>query len=729
MKLRNLLSIVLALGLCIQAFAQDVSLEWIHGIGNTHTLDVGRAVATDAQGNVYVTGSFGNTVDFDPGSRVVNLTSSSDDGKCETYVAKYNAGGNLIWAVQTKAANYNADRQATVSGSVTIDGLGNLVIAGTFSNEVDFDPGGGTQLLNAVNGNKFIWKLDNNGALVWVKQIGNGGLPGSQEFRVITDYQNNIYVAGYFMNTVDFNPGQGIDTLTAISTFSTPRRQDIFLLKLDMNGDFLWVKRQPSIADGRIFGIGLSTDNRDNVYVAGAFTGTEDFNPGPGTHILTAGRTIPDPNMSTYISKFRPDGTFIWARNFRNVDTIIGRRSNRLGNITTDYWGNVILVGDYYNKTDFDPGPDSFYMLPNPANTRYSKYIVKLDSAGSFVWAKAIFNDYNLGSIGINSTSVSADAVGNIYSAGYFDGPSRDFNPGTNPADTFFLHAPVLSQALPFFLKLNSSGDFIWAKQFTSTGGVNRVLGIDVNGEGAIYSTGDFVAPTNFDPNLDTVLLIPNGASTDIFIHKMSCIDTTGKQAIIDSAICRYFYGDSIYTESGTYYYYQLQESGCRSTITLELTIKSLEVKINIDQNILGTNHSYSSYQWYFNGNPIPGATDSTYTATENGEYHVVVTDENGCIGTSETYTVNNLAVNSHSIRDNILLYPNPNDGLLFVKAARPLNNARFRLISILGQSLITQSGLKGADFIFDISHQPKGIFFAEIEEDGKMLRVKLIKE
>ncbi len=758
MKLKDLLIVPLIFVSFVQSFAQDVSLEWVHGIGGPSNLDVGNAITTDAQGNVYVAGNFGDTVDFDPGTGITKLGSfTSAAGNSEGFVAKYDTDGNLLWAKQTHTTSTSGPGpyQNTYPNSIALDNQGNILLSGTcLSGTTDFDPGTGVAEFKADKAHcTFVWKLDNDGNFIWVKQLGGMGEKGA----LAIDKANNVYVTGYFQQTADFNPGTAVHNMTPKSAIG----YDYFLCKLDSSGNFQWAIQQPGIHTTKEQKCGLVLNASGDIFLAGTFIGiAENFDPGSNRVILSSGGVETSPQ--TFISKWDSSGVFQWVKTFQNeTDTfiryVLGADTVKWASATgTDNSfraiyiddGNIIIAGLYqtfgFLRPDFDPGTgnfsfpihvDSIYGLSKSSTGRisfnpkraYGSYIIKLNDSGELIWAKELFDDSTrFGQVEHNC--IRTDYSGNIYTAGYFTSGKIDFDPGAGIADTFYLRAVGLS-GIPFILKLSRAGNFTWAKQFAGDAGLNMVNGMRIGQTGSVYTVGSYSNIMDVDPGPDTELLIPYGSSRDIFIHKMSCTDTTGNQVLKDSAICRYFYGDSIYTQSGTYTYYQLQESGCRSTITLELTIKPLEVSVNIDQNVLGTSGSYSHYQWYFNGNPIPGATDNTYTVTENGEYYVVVTDENGCTGTSEVYIVNNLAIDSHSVLNEMLIYPNPNDGLLFVKAKRPLHNAQFRLVNILGQSLITQSRLNGVDFVFDISNQPKGIFFAEIEEGGNILRVKLIKE
>ena len=130
--------------------------------------DEGTSIAVDATGNVFTTGYFFSTSDFDPGTGTFNLTSLGLD---DIFVSKLDALGNFVWTKQwggTSAEN---------SYSIAVDASGNVLTTGSFqSSTVDFDPGPGTfNLTSTGNRDIFVSKLDASGNFVWATSMGGGG--------------------------------------------------------------------------------------------------------------------------------------------------------------------------------------------------------------------------------------------------------------------------------------------------------------------------------------------------------------------------------------------------------------------------------------------------------------------------------------------------------------------------------------------------------------------------
>ena len=131
-----------------KSFAQD--FLWAKSMGGTLT-EIGLGNAVDGSGNVYTTGYFEGTADFDPGAGTANLTSA---GSSDIFVSKLDANGNFLWA---KSMGGTA---SDIGYSIAVDGSDNVYTTGYFGGTVDFDPGAGTASLTSAGGlDIFVSKL------------------------------------------------------------------------------------------------------------------------------------------------------------------------------------------------------------------------------------------------------------------------------------------------------------------------------------------------------------------------------------------------------------------------------------------------------------------------------------------------------------------------------------------------------------------------------------------
>jgi len=175
--------------------------------------------------------------------------------------------------------------------------------------------------------------------------------------------------------------------------------------------------------------------------------------------------------------------------------------------------------------------------------------------------------------------------------------------------------------------------------------------------------------------------------------------------------------------------YWVIQSDGCHTYIDTFI-VKNFDMPepvINVNVLALGIvgNFNYSSYQWLLNGEIIPGATDSTYTVTENGKYQVIVNNKHGCTDTSEVYIVTNATgINAmHTLSGQINIYPNPANGMVHINAPVVVN---LSLCSIEGKIL---KEVKKSNQV-SLQGLAEGIYFLQIYgQDGRLLKAeKIIK-
>lgn len=469
-------NLLLLLSLSLSITAQTPSFLWAKSFGGSGN-DWGNAIATDPSGNVYTTGSFSDTVDFDPGPGTFTLPSAGS----ESFISKLDAAGNFIWA---KKLGVDASGM-----SINIDGSGNILTTGLFNGIADFDPGPATYTLAAAGPylDIFISKLDASGNFVWAKQIN--GTANDIAHSLTLDALGNVYTTGAYNGTADFDPGPSSYTL-----YSAASSQN-FVLKLDASGNFVWTK-QFSVT-GYSKGYSIALDASGNVYTTGHFKGTADFDPGPATSTLASVGN----SMDIFVSKLDAAGNFVWVKQMGGTGLDDGHA------ISLDAAGNVYCTGYFSGTANFDPGPGTYTLTSGGTQ---NMFISKLNSAGNFIWAKH-FNSAGYGS----GYSIGFDAAGNVYTTGYLIMPT-DFDPGPG---TYTLNSVGTNHDI-YISKLDSSGNFLCAGV---TGGIgnDQAHGITLDPSGNIYIVGDFENTVDFDPSASTFNLTSTGG-TDVFISKFS---------------------------------------------------------------------------------------------------------------------------------------------------------------------------------------------------------------
>lgn len=335
-------------------------------------------MTTDPSGNVYISGSYSGTKNFNPKGVAYNLTGSYD-----CYVAKYNTEGILMWAVSIGGTG------SSNASSLAIDAGGNVVLCGSFGNTCDFDPGTGThELTSAGNSDYFVEKLDPNGNFVWVKSAGNAAYGNGEH--VVVDPSQNIYVIGSFTGSISFD---GINTIsTTLSNASN------FMEKLDPAGNFVWVKQ---LVTNCCFNVtNMKSDADGNIYASAYFSGTIDMDPGTGVYNINGPGT-----QNGCVVKYNNDGGLVWAKAF------VSSGSDQADGMAVDGYGNVYVTGLFSGtgNHDFDPGPGTYYMS---CGTTHDMYLVKLNSAGNFRWAIQIGGGNNSNAVGY---AMQVNSSGQIY--------------------------------------------------------------------------------------------------------------------------------------------------------------------------------------------------------------------------------------------------------------------------------------------------------------------------
>jgi hypothetical protein len=371
---------------------------WAKRIGGSNT-DEGMAIACDQSGNIYVTGHFQGIVDLDPGPDTADFTSS---GNYDIFLIKLNSVGQLIWARQMGGGSIDDP------AAIALDANANIYLTGYFSNSADFnpDPVQTFTLTSAGGQDIFISKIDSSGNFIWAGNMG--GTSSERGLSVATDISGNVFATGYFSNTADFDPGNNVFNLT--SNGST----DIFIVKLDNAGNFVWADGIGRTSGDR--GLSITVDAAGNVYTTGYFSGTVDFDPSGSTSYTMTSTGVND----GFIYKLSNGNTFLWAKAFA---ASVGAIASGNCIISDPVNGNVYVSGGFNSSVNLDPGVSGFTLIVNGIDDIfYAGY----DSSGSFSWALSVG-----GSNSDASGTIYQSAAGNIYVSGTFHSSSIAFGTTT----------------------------------------------------------------------------------------------------------------------------------------------------------------------------------------------------------------------------------------------------------------------------------------------------------
>jgi hypothetical protein len=298
--------------------------QWLNGYGGTGSENSGRCAYSTSLSSIYIVGTY-----FDPtltiGTTTLNNTSAA--GKAETFFARFNNSGTLVWARSTGSSG--CDDWGT---AIALDPAGNPCILGNFSGSV-LTPTtviGTTSLVSYGQQDIYVTKWNNSGGFQWAKNLGsNGG--GDYPGGIQVDASSNIYISGYF---------QGANLVAGTFSLSTYGGYDAFVAKYNTAGTAQWANKIGGSLDD--YGYDLAIDANANVYFGGTFSGT----------VITVGTTTlantsPGASTDAMVAKYNSSGTFVWANKSAGAGT------EWTNGVASDAVGNVYVTGSFDGNTGF----------------------------------------------------------------------------------------------------------------------------------------------------------------------------------------------------------------------------------------------------------------------------------------------------------------------------------------------------------------------------------------
>ncbi len=460
---------LVAFSLLMNGTLMAQTFQWAGKLGGTGD-DRADAIAYDKNGNSYVVGRFQGLADLDPSASTYNLTSL---GTFDMYVCKISPSGNLVWAKQIGGASANV-----FGFAITVDANKNVYTTGSFSGNVDFNPGSSSFNITAQSFDVFISKLDSSGNYVWAGAFIGPGLGFG--YGIAVDPLGSIYTTGTIGDSTDFDPGNGVYKLYAAAA------THIYVSKLDPSGKFRWASIMGNNIPSNAYGIAL--DGSCNVISTGTFKGTVDFDPGNGVY------NVISQSDAAFVCKFDSAGSFIAAAGTPcNTGNYAKSRS-----VAVDKYNNIYYGGELSGTADFDPGSSVFNLSSAGGN---DIFVSKLNPSCSLIWAK------RMGSAGGDMAQcLTVDATNNVYLTGYFS-MTTDFDPGSG---TFNLTSKGGQDI--FIEKLDSAANFGWAAQLGGTQ-ADWGYGIAVDAKNNVYNAGYFAGTGDFDPTANTFNLTSAGGN------------------------------------------------------------------------------------------------------------------------------------------------------------------------------------------------------------------------
>ncbi|GAA0749764.1 T9SS type A sorting domain-containing protein [Gaetbulibacter jejuensis] len=374
-----------------------------------------------------------------------------------------------------------------------VDDAGNSYITGYFSDTANFDPNGTLELTSNGFYDAFIQKIDSNGNLLWAKSVGGDYFEHGSA--ITSDSFGNVYITGNYETVVNFDPEGAGFNLTSSGL------QDIFILKLDINGEFVWAK---SIG-GTGFEEALSIIYKPGgeIILSGFFYDPIDIDPGSNNVMLTSTGA-----SDTFLLRLDTNGHYIASQQYGGTDTDLAI------DMAVNASGDLFITGYFSGTSDLNPNPiqEDFFTASSDG---FAGYVLHLNNAGEFVSAGITHGG------DVFSNGITVDDFGNAFVTGYF-GFTVNFNHD-------IIGAPINLTSNSFYngfvMKINPFGGVEWAKHLE---GNDSVLGydIEVNSNGDIITAGYYSNTIDLDPSANVFSLTQESSNaSDAYI---SILDSNG---------------------------------------------------------------------------------------------------------------------------------------------------------------------------------------------------------
>ncbi len=491
----------------------------------------------------------------------------------------------------------------------------------------------GSDTLHNVSGNSniYIVKYSPSGNVIWARK--DGGLNTVEPYAICSDSHGFFYLTGSFFNS----------TIIGTTTLTSAGNYDIFVAKYDTSGNVIW-----AVAGGGTYddiGYGIATDASGNIFVTGAFAG---INASFGTLTLTHPNTIIN-NSSFFVVKYNSSGNAIWAR-------AAGTDHNDYGKaISTDANGNILVTG-VFSSSNITFGTTA--ALTGAGNDDI--FVAKYDASGNALWAARAGGTNN-----DEGNGIITDANGNVYAIGSFRSTSITFGSTTinNTSNSGYYWL--------FIVKYNSAGTVLWAKGYGSSyWRNNQAFGIARDVVGNTYTTGYYES---------------NSISFGSFTLNNTNTDQTNDIYIVKHDPS----GNVLWAKGGGG---QSDDQGSA-------------IALNGSGNVFITG--------YFSSPTIIFGIDTLKNSIASGESYVAALSST------------NVSISENINENFISIYPNPVTENITIEAPQ---KATIEILNIAGQTILQRQLQQGKTDI-DISRLAKGVYFLRLCSNDKTAVSKIVKE
>ncbi|MDB5284725.1 MAG: hypothetical protein JWO06_3800 [Bacteroidota bacterium] len=685
---------------------------WVKTAVNRDTGSVaGLSIATDADNNIYATGYYsGDSVYFGN----ILLPAASLNGST-FFIVKYDSAGNVKW-VRTGTGGGNCQGTA-----ITADANGNTAVTGYYtSTSVQFgaftlsNPNGGPN-----NFSIFVAGYDASGNIRWAKMPVTDNVGEGQGRAIANDGNGNFYTTGWYAyDTITFDTSSLYSNGTA----------NIYMVKYDSLGNALWAKNIVCNT-GRMGGIAATKSGY--VYITG-FSG--DGGPIIFDSIIVQGGS--PRGVDFFIAAYNSAGKVLWAKSNDYCFECLGL------SVAADSHNNVYVGGEVYSDSlVFDNTP--VFTTPGPGDPLF---VLTLDSLGNLICSTVIASG------GDDFFGLSVDDHGNAYIASDYEvvpfviGLDTLGLTGALIGENIFIakfHCPSCTIGGSFNYQLSSaalcSGDSALisftggsalsispANLVTWSDSLHAIIKPDTT---TIFTIGGYLPCGTFNSQSFTLPVLGNSVS--ITSNKTAFCPGDSAQICAPSGFSSYNWstGDTtacIYAKASGNYYLTVSQHGNCTAVSNRLYISAFPnpvVSVSIRADTI-TAYNGTTYQWYMNGNILQGETSASIVGIAGQSYRVLVTDSNGCTGSSAPIVILSIPDLQPDV---VKVFPNPSTGAWQLSVGESLVGCEMKLFDSSGR-LLFKSKISDQKSIINVPDATPGVYELRITSGSYNIIRMLVK-
>ena len=464
----------------LSKYAPDGSLAYAFELSPANKLAL---VTNDT---LLVSGLFRGTRDFNPAAATANLSSALANVS-DIYAASYTPEGLYNWAYRITSTGPKA-----IAGLISMQ-ANRFIVSGDYQSDINTNPAGTTtfpSLSNKSNGFFSIYQ-NTDASHVFTGIIGVNRTKIDMARAVATGSNGDVYTTGFFTKTIAADPTAALQTLASAGS------TDVFVTKHNRSGQLIFAFRFGSTFSDQ--GKSIAVDASNNVYVAGTFSGTVNFDPSatpnPGASLTAL------EGQDIFISKYNSSGQWIFTKQ------IAGNSTDVLNKLLIDKDGNILVAGSFAGTTDFDPDPVATSSKTSLGN--YDAFVAKYGPSGNLIFAHQIG-----GTSYDEAFGAGTNLLGEIYLCGTFS-TTVDFNPSVAVTQNITVTGGSSRDA--FFAKFDAAGNLLFAHGIGSTS-ADQANDVISDRAGNVVVAGYFFNTIDLNPDPVATDNFVSAGSNDLFV-------------------------------------------------------------------------------------------------------------------------------------------------------------------------------------------------------------------